>query len=103
MASGFQDATYCAQRLKVLAEPHRLAILRLLLTGPKHVWELNESLLIEQSLLSHHLSVLRQQGFVTSRRASRAVLYELAPEARPRSGCGVELGCCTLVFEPKSI
>ncbi|MBE9111379.1 winged helix-turn-helix transcriptional regulator [Nodosilinea sp. LEGE 07298] len=103
MATRSQDGTYCAQRLKVLAEPHRLAILRLLFAGPKHVWELNDSLSIEQSLLSHHLSVLRQQGFVTSRRDSRTVLYELAPEARPKSGYGVELGCCTLVFDPKQI
>ncbi len=95
-----QDAAHCAQRLKVLAEPHRLAILRLLFTGPKHVWELNHRLSLEQSLLSHHLRVLRQQGFVTSRRVGKAVLYELAAEARSATVYGVELGCCTLTFAP---
>lgn len=100
MALNMQDNSHCSQRLKVLAEPHRLAILKLLFTGPKHVWELNQSLNLEQSLLSHHLKVLRQQGFVQSRRSGKAVIYELAPEARPAAVYGVELGCCTLTFQP---
>ncbi|MEB3357096.1 MAG: ArsR family transcriptional regulator [Synechococcales bacterium] len=57
---------YCAQRLKVLADHHRLAILTLLMDRPQHVWELNRELGLGQSLLSHHLRVLRQHGFLTS-------------------------------------
>jgi ArsR family transcriptional regulator len=89
---------YCAQRLKVLAEPHRLAILKLLFTGPKYVWEINDSLPIEQSLLSHHLKVLRQEGFVASQRIGKAVLYQLVPDVRLAWGEGLDLGCCTLSF-----
>ena len=100
MSLNVQDDSHCSQRLRALAEPHRLAILNLLFTGPKHVWELNDSLNLEQSLLSHHLKVLRQQGFVQSRRDGKAVLYELATEARSETIYGVELGCCTLTFQP---
>lgn len=88
----------CAQRLKVLAEPHRLAILKLLFTGPKYVREINASLPIEQSLLSHHLKVLRQEGFVESQRTGKVVQYQLVPNVRPALGEGIDLGCCTLSF-----
>jgi DNA-binding transcriptional ArsR family regulator len=89
---------YCAQRLKILAEPHRLAILKLLFTGPKYVSEINACLPIEQSLLSHHLKVLRQQGFVESHRMGKTVLYQLVPHVQPALGQGIDLGCCTLSF-----
>jgi DNA-binding transcriptional ArsR family regulator len=88
--------SFCAQRLKVLADPSRWAILNLLLDGSKYVWELNEYLDLEQSLLSHHLSILRQQGLVQSHRDGKAVLYSLAPNVRVRSGDGFNLGCCVL-------
>jgi len=93
-----ESDVYCAQRLKVLAEPHRLAILKLLFAGPKYVGEINASLTIEQSLLSHHLKVLRQQGFVESHRIGKAVRYQLVPTVRPALGEGIDLGCCTLSF-----
>jgi len=92
------DEAYCAQRLKVVAEPHRLAILKLLFASPKYVWEINACLPIEQSLLSHHLQVLRQQGFVESCRDGKMIRYQLAPSVRPALGQGLNLGCCTLSF-----
>ncbi|MBE7383378.1 MAG: winged helix-turn-helix transcriptional regulator [Leptolyngbya sp. SIO1E4] len=94
------SALHCAQRLKVLAEAHRLAILKLLFTGPKHVWEINTCLAIEQSLLSHHLKVLRQQGLVESHRDGKAMLYQLVPDVRSTMGDGIDLGCCTISFTP---
>jgi DNA-binding transcriptional ArsR family regulator len=97
------DDSYCAQRLKILAEPHRLAILKLLFSGPKHVWEINANLPIEQSLLSHHLKVLRREGFVESRRDGKAVLYQLTSQVRPSLGEGIDLGCCTVSFTPGSV
>lgn len=47
--------SFCAQRLKVLAEPNCFAILKTLLGGSKYVWQLIEAIPLEQSLLSHHL------------------------------------------------
>lgn len=92
-------ASFCAQRLKVLADSNRFAILRLLMDGPKYVWELNAALGLEQSLLSHHLKILRQEGLVESQREGKAVLYLLAPGVRLDSGKGINLMCCVLSFE----
>jgi ArsR family transcriptional regulator len=65
---------------------------------PKHVGELEMLLEIEQSLLSHHLQVLRREGFVRSTRDGKAVLYHLSPEFRTDSGEAIDLGCCLLSF-----
>lgn len=90
----------CASRLKVLADETRLAVLRQLLAGPKHVGEMNEALGIDQSLLSHHLKVLREAGLVQSRRDGKAVLYRLDPSVeRDSSGKAIDLGCCRLAFD----
>ncbi|PSN18882.1 ArsR family transcriptional regulator [filamentous cyanobacterium CCP5] len=92
----------CAQRLKILAEPHRLAILKLLLAGPLHVWEINARIAIEQSLLSHHLKILRQQGLVEAQRDGKAVLYRLTADTQSSGEYGLNLGCCTLAFSADS-
>ena len=47
--------SFCVRKLKVLADTTRLAVLEILMEGPKHVGELNAVLGVEQSLLSHHL------------------------------------------------
>jgi ArsR family transcriptional regulator len=90
----------CASLLKVLADDTRLAVVRQLMEGPKHVGEINESLQLEQSLLSHHLKVLREAGLVLSERDGKAVTYRLAPEMESaRSGKAINLGCCLISFE----
>lgn len=95
-----QSETPCASLLKVLADPNRLAIVRQLLDGPKHVGEINESLGLEQTLMSHHLRVLREAGLVTSERDGKAVLYSLAPEFRGSTGGeAINLGCCLISFD----
>jgi ArsR family transcriptional regulator len=57
-----------ARKMKVLADDTRLAIVRERMHGPKRVNETNERVKIEQSLLSHHLRVLREARIVTSSR-----------------------------------
>lgn len=90
----------CASLLKLLANETRLAVVRQLLEGPKHVGEINASLGLEQSLLSHHLKILREAGLITSQRDGKAVLYALAPEFQPsKQGDAINLGCCQLSFE----
>lgn len=90
----------CASLLKVLAEETRLAVVQQLLDGPKHVGEINHELGLQQSLISHHLKVLRESGLVVAQRDGKAVLYRLAPgvEVR-RTGRAVNLGCCKISFE----
>jgi DNA-binding transcriptional ArsR family regulator len=92
--------TSCASLLKVLADETRLAIIEQLLDGPKHVGEINTVLQVEQSLLSHHLRVLRDAGLVTATRDGKAVLYALSREVRgARTGKAINLGCCLLSFD----
>ena len=90
----------CASLLKVLADETRLAVVRQLIDGPKHVGEINESLGLEQSLLSHHLRILRESGLVNSERDGKAVLYSLAPEFQGSTkGEAINLGCCLISFD----
>ncbi|NEQ67058.1 MAG: winged helix-turn-helix transcriptional regulator [Symploca sp. SIO1B1] len=90
----------CVRKLKVLADTTRLSVLEILMEGPKHVGELNAVLGIEQSLLSHHLKVLREEGFVTATRDGKAVLYCCAPNIQQRNGSrAIDLGCCLLCFD----
>jgi ArsR family transcriptional regulator len=90
----------CAALLKLLSDETRLAVVELLLEGPKHVGEMNELLHVEQSLLSHHLRSLRDGGIVTSRRDGKAVLYCLSPRFRcTKSPKAIDLGCCKISFE----
>lgn len=89
----------CADVLKVLADETRLAVMRRLMQGPQRVAELNEPLQVEQTLLSHHLRVLRDAGLVSSRRVGKAVEYRLSEQVESkRRGAVLELGCCKLDF-----
>ena len=93
------DPSFCADKMKVLSDVTRLAVLEELLLGPKHVTEINAVLKLEQSLLSHHLQVLRRSGLVKTTRDGKAVRYEIAPEARSAtSGKALNLGCCQISF-----
>ncbi len=100
----------CGQQLKVLADPTRLAVLRLLMLGPCHVHELAEQLKVEQSLLSHHLKTLREATLVDADRQGKSVVYRLSHEVASTStststgggggGCNsLNLGCCELSFD----
>lgn len=89
----------CVKKLKVLADETRLAVLEILMDqGPKYVAEINAILNLEQSLLSHHLQVLRQAKLVVQQRDGKAVLYSLAPEVEVRKNKALNLGCCILSF-----
>lgn len=95
-----EESPSCASLLKVLADETRLAVVERLLTGPKHVGEINETLGVEQSLLSHHLKVLREAGLVTSVRDGKQVLYSLAKTVQGnRHGRAINLGCCLISFD----
>lgn len=89
----------CADKLRVLADTTRLSVMEALLDGPKNVTEINERLRIDQSLLSHHLKVLRDAKLVTARREGKAVRYTVSPDALSGdAGKGLNLGCCQISF-----
>ena len=89
----------CEDRLKLLSDGTRLEVLRQLLGGARRVSEIQEALGVEQSLLSHHLRVLREADLVRAERDGKAMLYRLAPGVSPKRGSNViNLGCCSLSF-----
>lgn len=89
----------CAGLLKILADETRLSVVRQLMQGPMHVNELNDAIRADQSLLSHHLKVLREGGIVEASRDGKAVLYRLSPNVESRrKGDVIDLGCCQLSF-----
>lgn len=93
----------CANKLKVLADSTRLAVLEALMEKPQYVNELMDLLHVEQSLLSHHLAQLRDAGLVEGQRDGKSVLYQLAPGvSRTRRSNAIELGCCQLSFPAKN-
>ena len=67
--------------LRLLSEPSRVRILRLLHREELSVAELQEILGIGQSGISMHLSQLRSAGFVEMRRSGQKSLYRVTPPA----------------------
>jgi ArsR family transcriptional regulator len=57
-----------APLLKILAEPNRLLILNLLMQGVQCNCEIGQNLQMAPNLVSHHMNVLRQAGWVTVER-----------------------------------
>jgi ArsR family transcriptional regulator len=67
--------------LSALAEPTRLAAIRLLWDGREHcVCELMRELGVTQSRMSRHMGVLKAAGLVTDRRDAQWVRYRRAPD-----------------------
>lgn len=71
--------------LKILAEPNRLKILRLLRGGERCVCEIWGSLRLPQNLVSHHLKELKAFGLVRSRKEGLKTYYSVdKPEMAKR-------------------
>jgi DNA-binding transcriptional ArsR family regulator len=78
--SPISDAVAAARFFKVLSDPTRLAILRLLLERERSVGELVDILQVPQSRVSNHLACLRWCRFVVVDRSSRRGIYRVADE-----------------------
>lgn len=63
--------------LKVLSDDVRFDIVLLLATGKKCVCEIYESLELKQSIVSHHLGVLRENDLITNDKDGKWVYYSL--------------------------
>lgn len=90
----------CASKLKILSDPTRLSVLEALMSGSKNVGDLMEQLDVEQSLLSHHLAILRDAGLVEATREGKSMIYQL-PEtvSDATAGKAINLGCCKISFD----
>jgi DNA-binding transcriptional ArsR family regulator len=80
--SALQSAAEQASRLmKVLSNPDRLMILCQLSKGELRVGQLEEVLGIGQPTLSQQLTVLREEGVVSTRREGKNIYYQGANPA----------------------
>lgn len=69
------EAEQLSHDLGVLAEPHRLLVLRHLRRGARSAGFLAQAVGMEPSLASHHLAVLADAGLVTRRRKGHFICY----------------------------
>ena len=67
-----------AECLKILAHPHRLRIVQMLLQGRYTVGELAESCGVPSHMASEHLRLMQRCGFLTSEKEGRKAFYEVA-------------------------
>src|SRR6266481_795477 len=65
---------------EIIAEPHRRAILSLLVSSQRSVGEIERQLGMPQPTVSKHLRVLREAGFVESMVDAQRRLYQLKPD-----------------------
>jgi ArsR family transcriptional regulator len=72
-----------ATLFQALADPTRLRILGLLLSGEVCVCHIHESLRIPQPKASRHLAYLRRAGLVSTRRDGLWIHYRLADSPEP--------------------
>lgn len=77
-------ATASAVAFKVLGDPVRLRLLSVIAgqaDGEACVCDISPSFDVSQPTISHHLKVLRDNGFVTSERRGTWVYYRVVPSA----------------------
>lgn len=67
-----------ADLFRAMGDLSRLKVLLCLMEGPRNVSEIVRFLEMKQSLVSHHLKILRQCGLVMARRNGPFVSYCLA-------------------------
>lgn len=70
-----------ALRFRALGDETRLRILEVLVGGELSVSELIDLVGIGQSLMSHHLRILREAGLVADRRRGRWIHYAIVEPA----------------------
>lgn len=92
----------CAEKLGLLANPVRLAVMRLLRDGEASVNALIDSVGVEQNLMSHHLRLLREAGLVRARRDGKSVKYSLGRNVSLADRDSIDLGCCRLSFSQRA-
>jgi biotin operon repressor len=70
-----------ARRLKALGHPLRLLLLNLIRLAPRHGGELAAMLGVSPSTIAHHLFILQQSGWISSKRVQYYQIYEVDMEA----------------------
>jgi ArsR family transcriptional regulator len=63
--------------LKALAHPIRLKVIEFLKKGEKNVGDMIKVLGVEQSSLSRHLAILKQNGILKTRQERTTIYYDI--------------------------
>lgn len=66
-----------AECLRVLAHPHRLRMIQMLLSGTYTVGELAECCVLPTAMASEHLRLMQRCGFLESEKDGRRVFYQV--------------------------
>ena|SRR5438876_811237 len=67
-----------AECLKILAHPHRLRMIQMLLHGRYTVGQLAEACGIPSHMASEHLRLMQRSGLLASKKEGRKAYYEIA-------------------------
>lgn len=70
-----------AECLRTLAHPHRLRIIEILLDHDESVGELARACKLPSHMVSDHLRILKDRGFLVSERQGRKVFYRISEPA----------------------
>ena len=70
-----QEIRNLSQKLKMLSDPTRLAIMIRLAKGEANVTAIYKALNLSQAAASHHLGLLRVNGFINNRRDGQNNVY----------------------------
>jgi len=92
-----------AELFKALADESRLRILNLLLDKEMCVTEITQNLNLSQSLVSHHLKILKIAELVDSFRMGQKICYRLHPAVQKSLSQSknhtLDLKCCEISFK----
>lgn len=75
--AGAMPYAEAAECLKVIAHPHRLEMIELMLQAPRSVGMLAERCGIRENVASQHLNLMKRCGFLTARKVGRVVIYDV--------------------------
>ena len=71
------QTTELAETFRLLSDPSRLGIVVSCLDGPINVGDISSSLGLSQSLVSHHLRLLRAARLLKAERRGRQIFYTI--------------------------
>jgi DNA-binding transcriptional ArsR family regulator len=71
------QTTELAELFRLLGEPNRLGIVTSCLDGPLSVGEITSRLALSQSLVSHHLRLLRAARLLKAGRRGKQIFYSI--------------------------
>ena len=74
------DVTILAETFRLLGDPSRLKIMLCCMKGSTSVGDIAETLDLSQSLVSHHLRLLRGARLVKGARQAKQIFYEVADQ-----------------------